>query len=348
MFGVNVFNKKLIGFSDFDPTNKSGGLRRTTSRIGGNKTSLLGPVGLGLTATGVISDKKVSNLVDDVTGVTATRDAEDALSSAQEEARSFQEQALVQQRDLFQQQQTGTQSRLDQLLSASQTQFDQQQAGTQGRFDQQQQGIQDRFDSTREQLDPFLEAGRRSISSIEELMANPGSITNTPAFKFRLQQGVNAVQNSAAAGGSGLGGNTLRALQATGQGLASQELDNEFRRRATLFGGAQNSIGQLIQASGQQGQQTGQAFGQLGQGTNQAFSQRGQATLGGFGQAGSETASAFGNFSNNLQSGANSITNSINQQGQIQASSILGQRQNQVDTVLGIANIASLFRPGAS
>lgn len=51
-----------------------------------------------------------------------------------------------------------------------------------------------------------------------------------PGYKWRLQQGLNAVQNTAAARGSGLSGATLAAMQKYVQGFASNEYQNAWNR----------------------------------------------------------------------------------------------------------------------
>jgi hypothetical protein len=59
---------------------------------------------------------------------------------------------------------------------------------------------------------------------------NPQNIADSPAYKFRLDQGTQAVQRSAAGKGSLLTGGTLKDLMGYGQGLASTEYGNEWQR----------------------------------------------------------------------------------------------------------------------
>ena len=63
-----------------------------------------------------------------------------------------------------------------------------------------------------------------------------------PGYQFRMQQGTNAVQNSAAARGSGLSGPTMRALQRYGQGFASNEYGNAWNRFNTNRNFAYNNF----------------------------------------------------------------------------------------------------------
>ena len=48
----------------------------------------------------------------------------------------------------------------------------------------------------------------------------------SPGYQWQLQQGLGAVQNQASASGDALGGNTLKALQTYGTGLANQDWNN--------------------------------------------------------------------------------------------------------------------------
>ncbi len=63
-----------------------------------------------------------------------------------------------------------------------------------------------------------------------ELINNPDSIQNSNAYKFRFNQGQQALERSAAARGMLNSGNTLAALTNYGQGAASEEYGNEYNR----------------------------------------------------------------------------------------------------------------------
>jgi len=80
-----------------------------------------------------------------------------------------------------------------------------------------------------------------------------------PAYAFRMDEGLKALDQTAAARGGLLSGNALQAAQTYGQGLASQEYQNAFARyqteRANTLGSYQalQSVGQ--NAAVQQGSQ---------------------------------------------------------------------------------------------
>jgi len=71
---------------------------------------------------------------------------------------------------------------------------------------------------------------------LQELMSNPDAIANTNAYRFRFNEGQQALERSAAAKGMLRSGNTLAALANYGQGAASQEYGNEVSRLGALTG----------------------------------------------------------------------------------------------------------------
>jgi hypothetical protein len=93
-----------------------------------------------------------------------------------------------------------------------------------------------------------------------------------PGYKFRLRQGLKALDRTASARGGLLSGGALKAAEQYGQNLGSQEYGNAFDRYNTeqtnLFNrfqiGQANQYNRLASLSGM-GQQTAQQLGQSGQ-----------------------------------------------------------------------------------
>lgn len=82
---------------------------------------------------------------------------------------------------------------------------------------------------------------------------------NTPGYQFGLDQGMKAVQASAAARGGLNSGATLKALQRYGNDYADQQGYTPYMNRlAGLFGGAQTAASSM----GQAGQNYASAYGQ--------------------------------------------------------------------------------------
>ncbi len=76
-----------------------------------------------------------------------------------------------------------------------------------------------------------------------------------PGYQFRLQQGEEAINRSAAARGGRLGGATLKALSEYNQGLASQEFGNYANRAIGMAQGADSQNMQaLLNQAGRQDQ----------------------------------------------------------------------------------------------
>lgn len=132
------------------------------------------------------------------------------------------------------------------------------------------------FEQTREDLMPYKQAGDTSLKQLMGQMTPDGYFNQTytgqdiysdPSYQFRLQQGQNAIQSSAAAQGGLLSGATLKALQNYGQESASQEYSNaynrfnadqtnRYNRLSNLVGIGQNAAAQV----GNAGAQTSQAI----------------------------------------------------------------------------------------
>ena len=146
---------------------------------------------------------------------------------------------------------------------------------------------QENFEQTRQDLAPYKQAGDSSLSQLMGQMGDNGYFNQTytgqdiysdPSYQFRLQQGQDAIQSSAAAKGGLLTGATLKALQNYGQESASQEYSNAYNRFNADQTNRYNRLSNLV-----------------GIGQNAAVQ---------VGNAGAQTAQAV---ANNTMAGANSI-----------------------------------------
>ncbi len=93
------------------------------------------------------------------------------------------------------------------------------------------------FEQTREDQKPYREAGYRSLAELEAGMKGDLGRSFTladyqadPGYAFRLNEGTQALERSAAARGGLLSGGTLKDLTAYSQGMASQEYNNAYNR----------------------------------------------------------------------------------------------------------------------
>lgn len=143
------------------------------------------------------------------------------------------------------------------------------------------QGLLDSFNQSQQ---PYQAAGAQGASSLASYAAsnpqfnfNPTQqqLEQTPGYQFQLQQGKDAIQNTASASGLGQSGSTLAALTQYGQGLAGTYYQNAFNNAqssfntnqnatlsnlSALIGTGQNAQGQSLSAAqtlgGQQSQNT--------------------------------------------------------------------------------------------
>jgi hypothetical protein len=141
-----------------------------------------------------------------------------------------------------------------------------------------------------------------------------------PGYAFRLNEGIKALDRSAAARGGLLSGNQLRGVTEYGQNLASQEFTNAFNRyqaeRAarmqplqSLAGVGQSASNTLAGAAGQLGTGIANAYGQLGAGTASAYSQLGQNVGANLIGAGNARASGYMGMANALTGGMGQYLN---------------------------------------
>lgn len=135
------------------------------------------------------------------------------------------------------------------------------------------------FGDTQQQVSPWISGGTNALANLQKLLGlgadgtgatspvlqmlgigtpgspgtgsiNPSTFQGSPGYQYALQQGNNAVTNSAH---GNIGGNTLRALQQNGQGLANQNwnqyLGNVGNSWQTLVGDVSNVSGTGLNAA---------------------------------------------------------------------------------------------------
>jgi hypothetical protein len=160
-------------------------------------------------------------------------------------------------------------------------------------------------------LGPYDDAGPAATSRLAELAGVYGSgaqlsaLQSDPGYQFRMQQGIQATDRSAAARGMLMSGANQKALTEFGQGLASSELNNAYNRVAGVADAGRNAA-------------TNIANTYTGRGTALANLATGQATN--LSALGTNTTNALQGISNtNLQN----QTTALNNIGQARASGYL-------------------------
>lgn len=138
------------------------------------------------------------------------------------------------------------------------------------------------FNQTRKSLQPFINTGTGAFSTLAQLYGLPtakyssapdsagspgtwetvagtgkpdfSAFTASPDYAFARDEGMNALERTAAARGGLISGNQLRAAQQFGQGLASQQFGNYFNRMMGIAQVGQNAaagVGNAATATGQ-------------------------------------------------------------------------------------------------
>jgi hypothetical protein len=143
---------------------------------------------------------------------------------------------------------------------------------------------------------PWLEAGKTALNALTPLATNytpfgMSQFTQDPGYAFRMKEGMNALNNQAAARGGLISGNALKAAQAYGQEMGSQEYMNAFNRYQTERNARLNPLQSLAGV----GQTAANTLGQSGQNyaTNVGNALTNQAAIAG--NAGMAGANAYGN-----------------------------------------------------
>jgi hypothetical protein len=121
----------------------------------------------------------------------------------------------------------------------------------------------------REDLRPYREQGYTALEDIEALKPfltgqfGPEEFETylDPSIAFRQRLGTQATERLANIGGGALSGNTMRALEEFGQGLASTEYGNAFNRFQTERSNIYNTLANIA-GMGQNAVNTGVSAGQ--------------------------------------------------------------------------------------
>lgn len=171
---------------------------------------------------------------------------------------------------------------------------------------------------------PWREAGINALNRLRTASEyTPFGMTQfqaDPGYAFRLSEGQKALENSAAARGGLLSGNTGKALIGYGQNMGSQEYQNAFNRYQaersatlnplqSLAGVGQTATNALSGAAGQLGQGLAGTYGNLGQGLSSAYGNLGNAQASGIVGGANAITSGLGTYLNYQQ--GNNLINAL-------------------------------------
>lgn len=167
---------------------------------------------------------------------------------------------------------------------------------------------QEQYQQTRKDQEPWRIAGQNALQTIEdfpefEFTADNFNQFKDPSYDFRMQEGINALDRSAAARGRILSGAQDRAVTRYGSNLASQEYGNAFNRALATYQqnlGTQQSLAGIGQSAtnvvSQAGQQMASNVGNI---TMQSAQQQGNALIAG----GAAKAQGYANIGQSVNTG---------------------------------------------
>lgn len=134
--------------------------------------------------------------------------------------------------------------------------------------------------------------GQGYAQQINNLVANPSSVENSPMYQASLQQGLSAANSSLAASGLNGSGNQLAALTNYGASFEQNAYNTQLSQLSGLYGQALGANQQQFnQASGLNTQSYNQLAQLAGLQGNQALSSAGQLTA----QGNQQTSQAISN-----------------------------------------------------
>lgn len=185
-----------------------------------------------------------------------------------------------------------------------------------------------------QELNPYTSAGAGSTNYLAQLLQPGGALTqgygsftaptaqqaqNQPGYQFQLQQGLNALQNSAAASGGLLSTGTAKNLENYAQGVASTNYNNVYNQALQAY--------QTNASNYYTGQNN--LYGRLQGLTNTGLSASGQLT-------------------GLQQQGANALNQNYLMTGQLAGQNAIGAAQGLAAGTIGSANSLAGMLGGAS
>lgn len=139
---------------------------------------------------------------------------------------------------------------------------------------------------------PFLEGGYAATNKLMSLLGlgdntgaadfgslnkpfsfTPGDLTQTPGYQFQLEQGQNALDRKAAAGGGFYSGANLKAAEGFGQQLAGTTFNDEYGRALNAYQTSRANTLNPLQALAGQGQTAANTTSNINIGTGNTLAQ---------------------------------------------------------------------------
>ena len=197
--------------------------------------------------------------------------------------------------------------------------------------------------------EPFREAGMKGQNELMRLLGLSGDVNakdygmlskqftgqdmyKDPGYAFRLNEGIKALDRSAAARGGLLSGNQLRGVTQFGQDYATNEYQNAFNRYQAERAARLNPLQSLAGQAQSTANTLTNAAGSLGSGEAAALMAGGNAAAAGLIGAGNARASGYMGTANAI---TGAIGQGVNYYGGQQA---ITNQQNQFNQLMGLYN----------
>lgn len=120
------------------------------------------------------------------------------------------------------------------------------------------------YEENKAQNQPLVDVRNSVLPQIQGLLKDPSSIANQPDYQFGLKQGMNQLNNRAAASGNYYSGAQMKAAQQFGQDYAGTKLDQSLNRLMGVATGTQVGANNNQQNSNNFGVSGGNALQQGG------------------------------------------------------------------------------------
>lgn len=181
----------------------------------------------------------------------------------------------------------------------------------------------EQFNRQVELQQPWHTAGKNALAQLVPLASNytPFGMEQfqaDPGYSFRMDEGMKALERSAAARGGLLSGGMLKGIERFSQGLASDEYTNAFNR----YQAERTARLAPLQSLAGVGQTSAGQIGQAGQAMTSGIGQAGQALASGITGINQNMANNLGNI---YTSTAGNVGNAITGAAQARASGYVGQ-----------------------
>jgi hypothetical protein len=312
---------------------------------------------------GIIAGAAISAGASLLGSANSARAARDAANTQAEAARESGQLSY----QISQQQLAAQKEALDRQIAASGATVDKQLLAQRNALDQQLSFQEKMYLQTREDFAPYRASGTANLNQLNTLLGIGGNTgaadygrfatadftpanfaaNQDPGYGFRMSEGLKAVDRQAAARGGLISGNALKASQAFGQDMASQEYQNAFNRFQTIRGNTLQPF-QMGAAAGQSAAaMQGQANANFGSAGGQAIGQFGQGASGIYGNAGNAMNTAYGNYGAGttgvLGAYGTNATNALTGAANAQASGIVGGANAFNQGLSGISNLANTY-----